>query len=125
MARIALVAHDNCKPDILNWCQVNRELLLPHKLCATGTTGTLIARQTGLQVTTYESGPKGGDMQIGALIVEEKVDMLIFFWDPLTAQPHDPDVKALLRVAVLKNIPVANNIATADAIISGLPYMIL
>ncbi len=117
--RIALIAHDNRKQDLLDWVRFNRHALAPHRLFATGTTGSLIARETGLEVVTYRSGPLGGDVQIGAKIVEGDIDMLIFFWDPLEAQPHDPDIKALLRIAVLANIPVACNRATADFLLSS------
>lgn len=112
--RIALVAHDNCKVDMLRWVKDNREKLSQHFLCGTGTTATLVADTTGLPVKAYNSGPLGGDQQIGARIVEGDIDFMIFFWDPLSAQPHDPDVKALLRIAVLYDIPIANNQSSAD-----------
>ncbi len=112
--KIALVAHDNRKKDLLSWTKENREVLATHFLFGTGTTGMLIAKETGLPVKTYNSGPLGGDQQIGSRIIESDIDFLIFFWDPLEAQPHDPDVKALLRIAVLYDIPVAMNRATAD-----------
>lgn len=112
--RIALVAHDNCKIDILRWVKENREKLSQHFLCGTGTTAAMIAEATGLPVKAYNSGPLGGDQQIGARIVEGDIDFMIFFWDPLSAQPHDPDVKALLRIAVLYDIPIANNQSSAD-----------
>lgn len=111
---IALVAHDGKKKDIVEWCDRNKDILKNHFLCGTGTTARLIAEKTGLPVKAYNSGPLGGDQQIGAKIVEGQIDFMIFLWDPLEAQPHDPDVKALLRIAVVYDIPVANNLATAD-----------
>ncbi len=117
--RVALVAHDNRKADLLEWARYNRESLLAHDLLATGTTGKRLRQELGLEVTTVESGPFGGDVQIGAMITEGTIDMLVFFWDPLEPQPHDPDVKALLRVAVVWNIPIACNRATADFLISS------
>ena len=117
--RIALVAHDGCKGDLLEWTKHNRAVLLQHDLYATGGTGALIAAQTGLKVHRYMSGPLGGDQQIGAAIATGRLDLLVFFWDPLQPQPHDPDVKALLRLAVLHNIPTASNRATADFLISS------
>lgn len=120
--RIALVAHDAKKPDLLDWVQTHRHILSQHKLFGTGSTGGLVAQETGLPVHRYMSGPLGGDQQIGAGIAEDQIDFLIFFWDPLEPQPHDPDVKALLRIAVLYNIPTASNRATADFLIAS-PYM--
>jgi methylglyoxal synthase len=117
--RVALVAHDNKKEDLLDWARFNQGTLSRHELFGTGTTGKLIHDQLGLPVHRLLSGPLGGDQQLGALIAEGKLDVLIFFWDPLEPQPHDTDVKALLRIAVLYNIPTACNRATADFIVSS------
>lgn len=117
--RIALVAHDNKKEDLLEWVLFNEGSLSEHILFATGTTGTLIEKKTNLKVHKLQSGPLGGDLQIGSMITEKQLDILFFFWDPLEAQPHDPDVKALLRVALVWNIPIACNRSTADFIISS------
>jgi len=117
--KIALVAHDGRKKDLLEWARFNAETLRQHVLFATGTTGAIISRELGLDITSFRSGPLGGDMQVAARIVEGDIDFLVFFWDPLQSQPHDPDVKALLRIAVLRNIPTACNRATADFMISS------
>lgn len=111
---IALIAHDGMKGKLIEWCEENKDILKHHFLCGTGTTARLITEKTGLPVRAYNSGPLGGDQQIGAKIVEGKVDYVIFFSDPFTAQPHDPDVKALLRIASVYDIPIANTKATAD-----------
>ena len=116
---IALIAHDSKKHEIIDWCEEHKEILKHHFLCGTGTTARMITEATGLPVKGYNSGPLGGDQQIGAKIVEGRVDFVIFFSDPLTAQPHDPDVKALLRIAQVYDIPIANNKATADFMITS------
>ena len=117
--RIALIAHDQMKASLVEWCKKNYEVLSHHFLCGTGTTAKMIAEQSGVPVKGYLSGPLGGDQQIGAKVAQGEIDIIIFFSDPLTAQPHDPDVKALLRIAQVYNIPIANNLATADYLISS------
>lgn len=116
---IALIAHDSKKPELIQWVEDNKEVLKSHFLCGTGTTARLISEKTELPVKGYNSGPLGGDQQIGARIVEGNIDFVVFFWDPLESQPHDPDVKALLRIAVVYDIPVANNRATADFLLNS------
>lgn len=116
---IALIAHDNRKTDLLEWSRYNRGTLGRHRLFATGTTGGMLASELDLEVTRFKSGPLGGDQQVGAGIAEGRIDFVIFFWDPLEPQPHDPDVKALLRIAVVWNIPVACNRASADLMVSS------
>ena len=116
---IALVAHDNKKHDLLEWAKFNRDLLAHHRVYATGTTGAILEKELRFKIEKLQSGPLGGDQQIGAKIVDNRIDFLIFFWDPLEPQPHDPDVKALLRMAVVWNIPIACNRATADFMISS------
>jgi methylglyoxal synthase len=117
--RIGLVAHDNKKQDLIEWARYNRATLAEHDLVATGTTGTMLSRELDLPVTCLQSGPLGGDLQIGAMIADGSIDFLVFFWDPLEPQPHDTDVKSLLRVAVVWNIPVACDRASADFIFSS------
>ena len=114
---IGLVAHDNKKSDLIEWVMFNRHLLRAHRLVATGTTGALLEEGLGVSVRKVQSGPLGGDQQIGALIADGEIDFLVFFWDPLEPQPHDPDVRALLRIAVVWNIPIACNRASADFLI--------
>ncbi len=117
--RIALVAHDNKKRDLLEWAKFNRHVLAEHDVCATGTTGQILEQELNIDITKLRSGPLGGDQQIGAKIVDGVIDFLIFFWDPLEPMPHDPDVKALLRIAVVWNIPIACNRASADFMFSS------
>lgn len=116
---IALIAHDHKKDEIIEWVQENQEILKNHFLCGTGTTARLISEKTNLPVRAYNSGPLGGDQQVGARIVEGRIDFVIFFWDPLEAQPHDPDVKALLRIAAVYDIPIAYNRSTADFLLTS------
>lgn len=117
---VALVAHDNKKHEMIQWALNNKEPLSKFRLCGTGTTAKLVADAAGLEVKRYLSGPLGGDQQIGAKVAEGKIDMVIFFWDPLQMQPHDPDVKALLRIAALYDIPIATNKRTADYFIGAI-----
>jgi methylglyoxal synthase len=117
--RIALIAHDNCKKDLLEWAKFNRGTLERHELYATGTTGSLLVEDLGLEVTRFLSGPLGGDQQVGAAIAEGRIDLVIFFWDPLEPHSHDVDVKALLRIAVVYNVPIACNRASADFMLSS------
>ena len=117
--QLARVAPDGKKKELVDWCDRYKDVLSSHFLCGTGTTARLIAERTGLPVKGYNSGPLGGDQQIGAKIVEGQIDFMIFLWDPLEAQPHDPDVKALLRIAVVYDIPIANNLATADFMLNS------
>jgi methylglyoxal synthase len=117
--RLALIAHDNMKHALLDWARFNRDTLAEHELHATGTTGGLLAEELGLPVNRFLSGPLGGDQQVGAAIAEGRIDFVIFFWDPLEPHPHDVDVKALLRIAVVHNVPIACNRATADFLLSS------
>jgi methylglyoxal synthase len=117
--RIALVAHDNKKQDLVEWAKFNRDLLAHHQIYATGTTGDMLERELGFGITKLQSGPLGGDQQVGAMIVNDEINFLIFFWDPLEPMPHDPDVKALLRMAAVWNIPIACDRASADFMISS------
>jgi methylglyoxal synthase len=117
--KIALVAHDNKKQDLVEWALFNRDLLAHHEVFATGTTGEMLERELGFKITKLQSGPLGGDQQVGAMIVNDEINFLIFFWDPLEPMPHDPDVKALLRMAAVWNIPIACNRASADFMISS------
>lgn len=119
---IVIIAHDNRKGELIDWAMTNKEKLSQHNLCGTGTTAKLVSDGVGLPVLAFKSGPLGGDQQVGARIAEGSIDFMFFFWDPLEAQPHDPDVKALLRIAALYDIPVATNHATADFLLSS-PWM--
>ena len=116
---IALIAHDNKKQEIIQWAIKNKEILKKYELCGTGTTSKRVSEATGLEVKGYLSGPLGGDQQIGAKVAEGEIDIVVFFCDPLQAQPHDPDVKALLRIANVYNVPIATNVATADLVITS------
>ena len=116
---VALVAHDNKKQDLVEWAKFNRDLLAHHTIYATGTTGEMLERELGFKIIKLESGPLGGDQQVGAMMVDDEINFLIFFWDPLEPMPHDPDVKALLRMAAVWNIPLACNRASADFMISS------
>ncbi|KQN76401.1 methylglyoxal synthase [Devosia sp. BK] len=121
MAHIGLVAHDDKKDDLCAWAERHKAKLSQHQLWGTGTTGSRVMAATGMTVTLLKSGPLGGDQQLGAMICEGKLDMLIFFIDPMSAQPHDVDVKALTRLATLYDVPLANNRSTADAVLAFLP----
>ena len=116
---IALIAHDNKKTDMIAWAQQNKDILAYFNLCGTGTTAGLVEQNTGLNVKRYLSGPLGGDLEIGAKVAEGAIDVIVFLWDPLQTQPHDPDVKALLRIAVVYDIPIATNVATAEYILTS------
>ena len=116
---IALIAHDNKKKDMIAWAQKNKHILANFNLCGTGTTAGLVEQNTGLNVKRYLSGPLGGDLEIGAKVAEGAIDVIVFLWDPLQTQPHDPDVKALLRIAVVYDIPIATNVATAEYILTS------
>ena len=117
---IALIAHDNKKPLLLEWAQRNKAALSKYILCGTGTTGSIVENEIGLKVKKFKSGPLGGDLQIGGKIAEGKIDLLVFFWDPMSPHPHDPDVKALLRLATVYDIPIATNLSSADLMIQCL-----
>lgn len=116
---IALIAHDNKKTEIIEWAVKNKDILSRYDLCGTGTTAKLVSEATGLNVKRYLSGPLGGDLEIGAKTAEGEIDVIIFLWDPLQTQPHDPDVKALLRIAVVYDVPIATNVATANYILNS------
>lgn len=116
---IALIAHDNKKTEIIEWAVRNKEILSRYDLCGTGTTAKLVSEATGLNVKRYLSGPLGGDLEIGAKTAEGEIDVIIFLWDPLQTQPHDPDVKALLRIAVVYDVPIATNVATANYVLNS------
>ncbi len=117
--KVALIAHDNKKPEIIEWAKKNKGILSKFELCGTGTTAKKVSEATGLEVKRYLSGPLGGDQQIGAKVAEGEIDLVVFFCDPLQAQPHDPDVKALLRIANVYDVPIATNTATADLVITS------